>query len=120
MPIPPPQKVDVQIHKFLKLDSEAYIVSQKPLEAMSKCLDFKSFPGMGMMMSKIYPHSTYIYITALLHALICYYTIVQQIAEVFQQWNCCSKPQYDYNYLIIPPFLKSCQTLWATHTETWS
>jgi len=47
MPIPPPQKVDVQIHKFLKLDSEAYIVSQKPLEATSKCLDFRSFPGMG-------------------------------------------------------------------------
>jgi len=56
---------------------------------------FQIFPWDGMI-SKIYPHFTYIYVTALLHALICYYTIVQQIAEVLQQGNCCSKPQYNY------------------------
>jgi len=107
MPIPPPQKVDVQIHKFLKLDSEAYIVSQKPLEATSKCLDFKSFPVMGMYDVKDLPtfHLHIRHSTAPCAYLLLYYSTADCRSLATRELLLKTTIQLS---LMIPPFLQSC------------
>ena len=107
MPIPPPQKVDVQIHTIFKLDSEAYIVPQKPLEATSKCLDFKSFPGIDVKDVPTF-HLHIHHSTAPCTYLLLYYSTADCRSLATKELLLKTTIQLS---LMIPPFLQSCQTL---------